>query len=649
MQKWTFPALLVLAAASSSCIAQSPAVDGLVSLFSRTDRSSAKILLEGLPQGREVRVQIAARGLWNRKSAMAPSIAGSAYPNAAHFSHRIAYNTDSWAAVAYYRARAVDGSPVSIRLVDDFGRVHCEASGSGEQSAVCVADIPHRDFPALTSRREIVLSVQAEVRGPIATPLVVEGFAQDLVAVSLQGADAQSDPIVPPSGEVIATLPINLRTVAPGRQEGRLLKVLDGDGRLLRHVGVLSQWDGTTLAASQLLLSDGKAFSPSGILSAASTHSAITTHRRLVFLVPGNATSLDVTARSVEFTEGVSYPAGTPHDVSLHLFHVARSGADAAIAPAPSDRAADLIIDAETWKPFPTTATERATLSGDQLKPGVWYAVPVSKTGIPLNLSVSLRYPTPPSRTLEPQAGHYFNPERQGHGFYLGKAGGDWVLIWYAYERDGQPVWYYAQDLRPSTDTGGSQWYASLYRNVWNGSETRFQYVGWVQIAALSETELEFAHLVDGELGIQSMRRLGPGGCSQTWSARPLDVNGLWFAPQKSGYGFSAELVGGTEFYLSYAYDAAGRPRWATAQQSFNAASSMPLLQARGFCPTCTAGPVQRAAAGTFSRDLVSAAAPDDQPGFSRLGIDARWINGIPGAWTENRPVSLLSARIGCP
>jgi hypothetical protein len=645
MSKWMLAAFVIGAFGALPAASQSTEVDGLVSVFSRTDRGSAQILLENLPAGREIRVHTLQGGAWQRVSRAARSVPGASYNTVDYFTHRFRHFGDQYAVRMYYRARATDGGAVSMRIIDNFGRVHCESSGSGDHSANCVVDVPHRSFPTAVNPRESVFSVQAENRGATTATVVVEGFGQPLILISSSGSEAQVDPLVPASGNALVTLPFNLRTVPPGRQQGSLLRITEGDGRLIRDVGLIQQWDGTTLSASPLVLNDGGA---TGVF-AGSAHTGIASHRRLVFLVPNNLASLAISVTSyADGVDGVSHPRGTPHDIALHLFHVDRNAADAAVPSIPSDRQPDLIVDASSPRLFPDDAEEKTILTGNQLKTGLWYAVPVSKTGIPLNLWVEVQYPNASARALEPQAGHFFNPARPGHGFYLGKAGAEWVLIWYTYDREGQPVWYYAQGPKPSANTGGSQWSATLYRNVWNGQRTRFQFVGFVQIAAQSETEVDFAHIVDGELGVQRMRRLGPKGCSQQWAARPLDVNGLWYSPQKPGYGFSTEVIGDTEFFLAYAYDATGRPRWVTAQQSFNASTSVPLLQSRGSCPTCTFITTRLEDAGTLTRDFVPAAAPDEQPGFGKLWLDARWVNGISGAWTAQFPVSLLSARTGC-
>ncbi len=252
------------------------------------------------------------------------------------------------------------------------------------------------------------------------------------------------------------------------------------------------------------------------------------------------------------------------------------------------------------------------------------------------------------TRALEPQPGHYYNPSRSGHGFILSPAGEDWVLIWYTYDDAGRPIWYYAQAPRPSGGSRGALWIATLYRSVWDGGAARFQFAGVVQLAAVAPDRLVFLHVLDGRVGAEPMQRLGDGRCVQRLGGQVLDVGGLWYSPSKPGYGYSIEFIGGTEFYLAYAYDGDGLPRWLTAQQT-EGATTLPLFQTRGSCPSCPPTVATRQIVGTLERTLGTSAAPDGAPGFLMLGLDAQYAEGVPGRWQERRPAELLSRRTGCP
>ena len=609
-----------------------------VQIRSSSDRGMAQVLLDNLPPSSDLRAVSIARGTWLRSERIVSPVTGSGFATQPYLVERFTFANDSREVIAHFRARAADSSPVALRVIDRDGRVHCLANGTGGAGATCTARVAHREFFGRTVGAQFELLVEAEQRGVRSTSVTVEGFFHSGFPET-SDLELTVDPIVRADGTASMTLPINVRTYAPGKVLAELIELRDGD-RPLRRFVARTEWDGSVPAASLALFSDR---TPT---RASTTHAGISTHRRLPFLIPANVDSVDISLQSYEAPEGAVHPRGTPNDLALELHYLDGDPALAQVDAVPPGRTPEVVIDAEPARMLPDTASERFILRGAQLRPGRWFAVPVSKTGIPLNVFLTLQFPT--GRALEPADGHYFNPSRPGHGFYLAEAGNDWVLIWYTYDSIGAPVWYYAQGPRPSVNSGGSQWFATLYRNVWNGSRTRFQFVGSVQLAMTGEGRLTFAHLVNGTLGIEPMQRLGGPGCTQQWLNQPFDVNGLWYSPDKSGYGFSAEMIGGSEFFLAYAYDALGRPRWATAQQAFNAAVEAPLLQAKGFCPTCTATSITRDVIGRLERSISNAASPDGRPGFGLIGLEAQWAQGIPGGWSERRTVSLLSARASC-
>lgn len=638
------PLALALLLVSGFAAAQLTVEDGAVHIRSNTDRGSAQVLLENLPPSNDLRAVSIARGTWRRANRVAAPVTGGGFPSLPYHTGAFFASNAEREAIAHFRARAADASPVALRVVDGGGRVHCEATGSGAAGATCTARVSLPAVGANGIGTFLELRVEAEQLGTQSTSVSVEGFFHQATAGASE-LELQVDPTVRPDATATVRIPLNLRVHAPGSVLAELIEVRDGN-RSLRQFVSRSEWDGSATSASLALFRDGRIDSPTGSVRSLTTHAGLSAHRRIPFLVPANVDAVDIALTTYESPDGAVHPRGTPQDVVLELHHLDGDPTLARVDAVPPGRVPDVIVDAESSRPYPESASERVTLRGAQLKPGRWFAVPVSKTGIPLNLHLDVVFPA--GRALEPAEGHYFNHARSGHGFYLAEAGSDWVLIWYTYDAAGAPVWYYAQAPRPSAYSGGSQWYASLYRNVWNGSRTRFQFVGFAQLAVTAEGRITFAHLVNGTLGIETMQRLGTTGCSQRWAGKSVDVNGLWYAPEKPGYGFSAEVIGDTEFFLAYAYDGFGRPTWATAQQRFDDSQRLPMLQAKGFCPTCDAGAVTRTEIGTLERQMIDAAAPDGLPGYGKLGIDARWTDGLPGGWRESRPTALLSARNGC-
>ncbi len=618
--------------------------DRIQSVVVPGDRGSVSIEARGLVPDAPVRAYVETRGHWLETSHARVSNPGETFHQPAVAYERFELFGSEFTVVAVFVARAVDDSPVDLRIRDQRGVVHCQArTMSGE--ALCIARVPHHAFPrdVIDGRRALELAVQVEARGAMPTSIKVSGFWSPVYALD-QRLELLGDVNTNALGIARLAMPFSIRRTRAGKTEAMLLSIENGTGIPNREAVLLLTRDGSERSPNFAMVGHDT----EDDLAASTAHADLVEHRSLLFVVPGNAGSITLQATSGNMRPaGVEHRDGTVHDIELSLHRWEGPPSASTVLPVAASRVPAFHIDQQPAAVFPAVAREVLTLDAGAIEPGLWYAVPRSKTGIPLNLSFYVDF-GPATRRLEPLTGHYFNPERSGHGIILAPAGDDWVLIWYTYDEDGRPTWYYAQAPKPNRHSGGSQWLATLYRNVWDGTRTRFQFAGLVQLAALSTDRLAFLHLLNGRVGAENMHRLGDGRCTQRHGDSPLDVTGLWYAPTKSGYGYSVEFIGGTEFYLAYAYDAAGMPRWVTAQQA-EGSPRVPLWQVRGPCPSCAPMVTTREIVGTLERTIGARAAPDDRAGFLTLGMDASFANGVPGRWKENRPASLLSRRTGCP
>lgn len=595
-----------------------------------------------LPPSAPLRAFLVTQGALRRTSRSATGVVGSGFPSPSFDTVTQEWIDSTRLIIGAFSATAADGSPVELRIRDASGREFCRAAATG--TATCMARIPHDLIPTnpATGRRSIDLFVEAELRRAGSTTVRVDGL-WNTAHQATNEVELQSGLTTSATGTAAVSLPFVIRRNRPFVPEVYAFAFRDANGVGYRDALALVQRDGSAQSANLALEVTG------GIdrLELTTSNTEVTEHRKLVFLVPGAGADMTVRATTLNtLTTGTTHPAGTLQDLELSLHRWSRDPSGSDVLPVPATRPAERVIDFAGPSAWPTNASEHAFIDGDDVPPGLWYAVPRSKTGIPVNVGLTVSFGRP-ARTVTSLTGHYFNPDRAGHGFILAPAGNDWVLIWYTYDDEGRPVWYYAQGPKPNSLSGGAFWSASLYRNVWTGTGTRFQYAGIAQVAALSPDRLVFVHLLNGQVGAEPMTRLGDGRCSQQFSGEALDVNGLWFSPSKSGYGYSVEFIGGTEFYLAYAYDAAGLPRWVTAQQT-QGARTFPLWQVRGSCPSCPPVVTTREQVGTFERTLGTAAAPDNRAGFLSLGLDVTFANGLAGRWFENRPAALLSQRAGC-
>ena len=175
-------------------------------------------------------------------------------------------------------------------------------------------------------------------------------------------------------------------------------------------------------------------------------------------------------------------------------------------------------------------------------------------------------------------------PQRSGHGVFISQASGQQVVDWYTYLEDGTPTWYLAQNTAPIT--GAGTWTSTLYRATWNGSSGSPTPVGEVIVTATSADHAMFSWRLNGQVGSEAIALLASPECVN--ANGNVNLNGEWYAPAQSGYGFDALVLPSQQFDAFYMYDETGNPRWVVGGNGpFAASSTVPMLQSTGFCPLC--------------------------------------------------------------
>ncbi len=343
---------------------------------------------------------------------------------------------------------------------------------------------------------------------------------------------------------------------------------------------------------------------------------------RVVFDVPQKASS-------------VVFSLSAPNGVQLYLAHDPNpSGPN--IDPAPERQLAQHVLTAGV--------NNSVTLSGASLLPGRWYVTPVNPFGTKVNLSLNVESQSQNS-IADITPGHYYNPDRSGHGVFIDHARDEWFMMWYTYLEDGSPVWYIS-DPQPRSATS---WSASLRRVSWDGVQTHSVVVGEVTVNGqgidpVSGVEtFSFNYTIDGFAGSERMYRLGSAGCVAN-SGQNLDVSGHWFSPSKSGFGYSVQIDAPSiqELVAAYVYDEKGYARWLYGQAPLSLPGvGMDLYQLTGSCPSCSYLPSTAQRVGVFSRNYGLNT-------IERAGVDAIMAGAAAGVWSEDRPVSPLSAAPQC-
>ncbi len=347
-------------------------------------------------------------------------------------------------------------------------------------------------------------------------------------------------------------------------------------------------------------------------------------HDRIAIDVPVDATQLYVEVHGRTDFHGADL-------VDLYVAKAANVSADTAtLPPAPARSAAQgSAIGRDTFK--------QVAITGGALTPGRWYLTPVNvgstRAKITLDFS-TVRLGAPTLRS-----GGYFNPSRSGHGVFLSEGNSDRVLIWYAYDDQRQPVWYYAQAPKPVRND--SVWRADLYRFVWNGSRNQGTVAGQVVVTTTGTNRFQFAAMVDGRYTSEPMSELALQECPRV-NGVATDFSGSWYAPVLSGYGYSVLTLGRTEVQIAYLYDADGNPRWLYGQASPFGVDTLPLLQLQGFCPTCSYSAPTSDTAGTIQRRYT-----DVHTGHERLQVD--FLAPLSGHWLTDQDTVKLTTDLICP
>jgi len=215
---------------------------------------------------------------------------------------------------------------------------------------------------------------------------------------------------------------------------------------------------------------------------------------------------------------------------------------------------------------------------------------------------------------------------------FLSQVESAWALVWYTYLEDGTPTWYLAANAAPAANAGS--WRATLYRLTWNGTVSYSNAVGEVVLTFDSASAFTFSWLLDGQYGSEPFQT-GSGASCPSVGGTPTSYSGAWANPAESGWGFSVTAISAVEADAAYLFDAQGVARWLLGVTTTpGAAVTIPLLQHRGFCPTCAFSSVTTTQVGTLNRSYTNKA-------NGSVTLDATWQQGVPGAWTRNNATQL--------
>lgn len=322
----------------------------------------------------------------------------------------------------------------------------------------------------------------------------------------------------------------------------------------------------------------------------------------------------------------------TPLEVSLRRAALPSNGAEASPPVAP-------IADANSITRSMTGATLEIVVSSPAA--GRWYLVLKDNqlpTGGQLALQATATLSTGSDAPVV-RPGGYFNSARSGHGLFLYPAGSEWAGLWYTYQQDGEPVWYYLQGPAPGAN---GVWTAPIFRSGWNGTRNRLVEVGRAIATPTGPDAFQFTYVLDGETGSEPFTTFGRG--CPIIDNRVVNASGHWFDPVRAGAGYSVQMFGNYEFHAVFAYSPRGEPRFLLAERAGIGAANdtVPLQQLQGFCPLCTrSGNPTRSNAGVLRRVFTNGV-------LTGINVDATFTNGTTGTWVVNDAVVPLGGLQGC-
>lgn len=356
------------------------------------------------------------------------------------------------------------------------------------------------------------------------------------------------------------------------------------------------------------------------------------THDRLYIDVPRNARSLEIKS------------TGTG-DIKLHLAHLV-SGELGAPLPPGSGSLAEISVAPPRDHAIATSegagADHSLTISGAELSPGRWYITP-ENTGdstARFHLTARIRYDSAPQL---PGFGNWYNPKLSGSGIQLSPAadGRVWSVAWYTYLQDGTPVWYLGTGAAPSGNRGDFTF--DVNRFAWNGTRAVATPVGEGMLSLSHADSMVFSWNLDGESGSMPISLLEAGGCEGVQGEQLIDGN--WYDPARSGFGYDINSYPGLETMLAYLYDRKGQARWLQAVRersaSLGGTASLPLLQLQGSCPLCSYSNTTGHEVGALSRRY-------NTPTSGELEIDVQFRAPVPGSWSQDTPIQMLTDPRSC-
>lgn len=241
--------------------------------------------------------------------------------------------------------------------------------------------------------------------------------------------------------------------------------------------------------------------------------------------------------------------------------------------------------------------------------------------------------PAPAQTPAFPAPGMWADPAMPGSGFEINRVGDRHYLIWFTYDDDGLPAWYFSETVRMV----GDGWRADLLEFSVDGfGALESSKVGEAVLMHRRPTKMLFSWRLGDRSGTLAYSYLA-GMCA----AGAVGLTGTWHDPIAPGFGLSLQDTGGPMTAIFYFYDLSGTARWAELEFPVGPGESQAWLYHQGPCPSCDYRHPHRSAIGSAHLSLVqdSIGLEVNLSGSGNLGAMA---------WQSDSHMTRISSPPGC-
>jgi hypothetical protein len=182
--------------------------------------------------------------------------------------------------------------------------------------------------------------------------------------------------------------------------------------------------------------------------------------------------------------------------------------------------------------------------------------------------------------------GLWWNPSESGWGVSIAHQGDVFFAVWYTYDHDGEPTWFFMPDARLTDDDMGDMmgmmdmsmmgmvknapvYTGSLYRSNKVGNRVTVTEVGMATFLFKDRNNAAFAYTVGNVSQSKSITRMEFAQANQECTlggdnkaASSPNYQDLWWNPHDSGWGVNIAHQGDILFVTYYTYDASGKAVW---------------------------------------------------------------------------------------